>query len=258
MRSLKSRFNIMLVGPKNIGKSTFINTMVESEIAVNTDDLNTYELDINCEGVDKTVVMSESPGLNQIDNTERVTALVNYIKQQFDLYLQEETKISRNTDYKDSRIHCLLYFIKPVVNGLNPCDIEILNKLTKYTNVILVVGKSDALSACELQECKRNVKKQIDENKLPIFNFEIYGHQILMNSENLVENIPFSVIGSHTKTRQYTHKTINIEDKGVCDIMLLREVLLGNYVDFLIDYTAKVLYERYRTEVLNQILDNEV
>lgn len=253
MQSRKKRYNIMLVGPKGIGKSTFLDTLMEKKITVDNDDLNAYEIEINSEGVNKTFNFLETPGFDLINNSEHITSLIYYLKQQYDLYLQEESKIIRDISYNDSRVHCLLYFIKPIVQGLKPYDIQILEQLTKYTNVIIFIAKSDAFRRGEMLECKRNVNKQLEELKIPVFNFEIFGKSYFSNRQKIGEYPPFALVANYMKKRQYNTFSISIEDTSFSDYVLIKEMLFGNHVDCFVDYTSHVLYEKYRSETLNAL-----
>ena len=41
------------------------------------------------------------------------TPIVDYVNEQFELYLAEEVSIQRKRYIPDTRIHCCLYFIQP-------------------------------------------------------------------------------------------------------------------------------------------------
>ena len=60
-----------------------------------------------------TIVSTQGYG-DQIDKSDSIKPILDYIDAQFEGYLQEELKIKRDlVAYHDSRIHACLYFISP-------------------------------------------------------------------------------------------------------------------------------------------------
>ena len=60
-----------------------------------------------------TIVSTQGYG-DQIDKSDSIKPILDYIDAQFEGYLQEELKIKRDlVEYHDSRIHACLYFISP-------------------------------------------------------------------------------------------------------------------------------------------------
>ena len=113
-------FNILCIGETGIGKST----LMESLFKENFEDQpithrlknvsvshKTYNLQEGNVRMKLTIVNTEGFG-DQINKEQSNTAIVDYIDQQFERYLQEELKIRRDLiNYHDTRIHACLYFL---------------------------------------------------------------------------------------------------------------------------------------------------
>ncbi|KCZ76890.1 hypothetical protein H311_02104, partial [Anncaliia algerae PRA109] len=264
LRFQNNGLTLMVAGSVNLGKSTFLNCLFDQEIAPNNQEsnysMNIYDLNYDAEGIRKKISVIDTPSFGVLLNDEKTHLnIINYIKQQFDIFLTEESKIRRNPRFEDTRVHCLIYFISPSIYGLKDNDISFLKKVNKLVNIIPVVGKSDALTLEELHLLRNKVKNQFEENEIEIYDFErdFLDRNLVMNS-NLNESIPFSIInydiGSRgDKTRTNYYATINVEDSKNCDFRLIKEIILSNYVDHLIDRTANKLYEEYRAEVLSNL-----
>ena len=60
-----------------------------------------------------TLVSTKGYG-DQIDKSNSIKPLLDYIDEQFESYLQEELKIKRDlVNFHDTRVHVCLYFISP-------------------------------------------------------------------------------------------------------------------------------------------------
>ena len=100
--------------------------------------------------------------------------IVEYIDNQFEIYLQEELKIKRNlVETHDTRIHVCLYFISPtghswvyarifhnnstMICRLKSLDLVCMKELDKKVNIIPIIAKADTISRQELQQFKKKV-----------------------------------------------------------------------------------------------------
>ena len=67
-------------------------------------------------GVKLSLTVIDTPGFGEaVDNTECWTPILDYIEDQFDAYLEAETRVER-FDITDNRVHACLYFIAPTGN----------------------------------------------------------------------------------------------------------------------------------------------
>ena len=115
----------------------------------------------------------DTPGFGENLNNELCfVEIENYLKQQFDLVLAEETRIKRNPRFVDTRVHVMLYFITPTGHGLREIDIQCMKRLSKYVNIIPVIGKADSFTPNELQYFKQQIRIDIQKFNVPTFQFD--------------------------------------------------------------------------------------
>lgn len=217
----------------------------------------------------------DTPGFgDNINNEVCFDEIINYLKQQFDLVLAEETKFKRNPKFKDTRVHVCLYFIVPTGHGLRELDVEIIKKLSKYVNIIPIIGRADSFTKDELALFKANILQDIEKFNVPTFKFtydeeenveeELDEDEERFVSENrYLESIqPFAVIsaedefeidGKLIRGRQYPWGYIDITNPEHSDFNLLKDVLLNTHLQDLKDLTHDYLYENYRTEKLKAV-----
>ncbi|KAM0675515.1 Cell division control protein 11 [Gurleya vavrai] len=257
MRRRKSSFTFMVAGRKQIGKSTFINTLLNRNITNKpSSDINMYMLDIECEGVSKRITAIDTPGLGATFNDKNIISVItNFIKMQYDKYLAEETKVRRDPKFEDTRIHCLIYFLTPHVRGMKESDIVFLKEVCMLVNIIPVIGKADCLSEAERLQMKQNIKKQLKENQICIFDFK--GYEMYGNKEELEEKVPFTLICDEERERNYKWGKAETDNAEHCDFVILREVMLSSHCESLVDNTDCEIYENYRTNVLSAMLPQE-
>lgn len=332
------KFTIMCVGQSGVGKSTFVNSLLDSKILphkyepvgttdeepkiasfTTIDDSSTvnaaiFQRDFNPTLADQEpgIAITESeieilnkgdysriflnvidtPGFgDNINNEVCFDEIINYLKQQFDLVLAEETKFRRNPKFKDTRVHVCLYFIAPTGHGLRELDVEIIKKLSKYVNIIPVIGRADSFTKQELQDFKANILHDIEKFNVPVFQFtyddddddeaaeddengdgaEIGrgGRQYDSDEERAtaenkyLQSIqPFAIISSEDefqvdgkliRGREYPWGFIDISNPEHSDFQLLKTVLLNTHLQDLKDLTHDYLYENYRTEKLRAV-----
>ncbi len=86
-------------------------------------EMQTYDLEEG--GVRLKLMLVNSTGFgDQIDRTHCADNIIQYIDQQYDRYLQEELKTTRNlSTIHDTRIHACLYLLAPTGHGLKSLDL---------------------------------------------------------------------------------------------------------------------------------------
>lgn len=82
---------------------------------------------------------------------------MDYIKEQFDHHLEEETRIKRNPKFQDTRLHVLIYFVAPSGKGLKEIDIQFMKKVGNFVNIIPVISKADGFTTAEMESFKSKV-----------------------------------------------------------------------------------------------------
>ncbi|KAG7660412.1 uncharacterized protein J8A68_006068 [[Candida] subhashii] len=219
----------------------------------------------------------DTPGFGENLNNELCfIEIENYLKQQFDLVLAEETRIKRNPRFIDTRVHVMLYFITPTGHGLREIDIQCMKRLSKYVNIIPVIGKADSFTESELAYFKKQIRIDIEKFNVPTFQFDSYLNEydededfdLIEESKFLANLQPFAIITSEEsfeindpttgqsktiRARQYPWGLVDINDTKYSDFSILKSVILGSHLQDLKDLTHDFLYETYRTERLTKV-----
>lgn len=258
-----ARFTIMGVGAKGAGKSTFFNNLVSRPIIKTKKqaEIDLYILNLDGLGTFQNIVFIDTPGFGSILNDEYIqNSIVDYIKEQLDLFIDEEAKIKRNTKYEDTRVHCLLYFISATGTALKHKDINFLKKITGLVNIVLVITKADALTEEESNKMAKTIAEQINANGITLFNFqhEDYVH-LADKNEKIIEKMPFKVICAEdfsdpVKVRKHPCKNIEVDEEAFSSLSILREILFGSHFEMFIETTANEIYEQYRSNALESAM----
>ncbi|KAG6868326.1 hypothetical protein C0993_004935 [Termitomyces sp. T159_Od127] len=224
------QFTVMVVGTSGTGRTTFVNTLCESEvlshkISDNPDTAHVEEgirikpvnvgrhlfhftvpflnvmSELDEDGVRIALTIVDTPGFgDNIDNEFAFQEIVGYLERQYDDILAEESRIKRNPRFRDNRVHALLYFIPPTGHALREMDIELMRRLSPRVNVIPVIGKADSLTPSELRGFKKRVMEDIEHYDIPVYNFpydvEEDDEETIQDNSELRALLPFAIIGS--------------------------------------------------------------
>lgn len=232
---------------------------------------------IDDDGIRMQLNIIDTPGFGENLNNEMCyLEIENFLKQQFDLVLAEETRIKRNPRFVDTRVHCLLYFITPTGHGLRDLDISTMKRLAKYVNIIPVIGRADSFTLEEIQHFKQQIKIDIERFNVPVFQFDNFvseydeaeDYDLIQECKFLTRLQPFAIIASEqdfeikdtntgetkvVKARQYPWGLVDVNNPKYSDFPILKSVLLGSHLQDLKDLTHDFLYETYRTERLTGV-----
>ena len=161
-------FSLMVVGASGLGKSTLVNSLFLSDIygreSEGTDCVSEQTLQVETHhslleenGVKLSLTVVDTPGFGEnVDNSECWEPIVEYIDEQFDNYLEGETRVER-VEVVDTRVHACLYFIAPTGHGLKPLDVEVMRRIHDKVNIIPVIGKADSCTKREINLFKNKV-----------------------------------------------------------------------------------------------------
>jgi len=267
-------FSLMVVGESGLGKSTLVNSMFLADIygtkegEEDKEDRQTLQVETHhCEleenGVKLALTVIDTPGYGDaVDNTNCWSPILEYIEDQFDDFLEAETRVTR-VEVPDTRVHACLYFIAPTGHGLKPLDVEFMRRIHKMVNIIPVIGKSDCCTKKEIGQFKAKILRQLDQHQIEIYNFP--PSELDPEGEWMRGRLPFAVVGSNTllvdpatgveyRGREYPWGIVNIEDQDHCDFMPLRNLVLAHHMQDLKDVTHSRHYESFRCSKLQEMM----
>jgi len=273
------QFNVMVVGQTGLGKSTLINTIFASHLI---DSKGRFEADepvrqtteihpvshvITENGVRLRLNIVDTPGFGDLVNNENCwDPIIKYIKDQHSAYLRKELTATRERYIQDTRIHCCLFFINPSGHSLRPIDIVVMKKLSEVVNVVPVIAKADSLMMDEREAFKEKIRAEFDYQNIRLYPFDSEEHdeeEVELN-DNIKAMVPFAVVGSdrnvviegkQVRGRKNRWGVINVEDERHCEFVYLRNFLLRTHLQDLIETTAQIHYEAFRSKQLLALKD---
>jgi len=268
------QFNVILVGQTGLGKSTLINTifashLVESKGRLAADEPVRQTTEIQAvshviveNGVKLRLNIVDTPGYgDQINNEGCWDPIIRYIKDQHSNYLRKELTAIRDRFIQDTRIHCCLYFVNPTGHGLRPVDVIVMKKLSEVVNVVPVIAKADSLTTEERLRFKAKIREELVYHNIRLYPFdtdEDDQEEVQLNA-TIRDIIPFAVVGSENNViidgrsvrgRKNRWGVVNVEDPNHCEFMHLRNFLTRSHLQDLIETTAQIHYEAFRSKQL--------
>lgn len=274
------QFNIMCVGRLGLGKLTLVNTLFSLKLAESNGRKlceapieKTTEIKVSSHvlvenNVKLHINVIDTPGFaDQINNEKCWEPLVKYIKEQHSQYLRKELTATRERFIPDTRVHCILYFILPNIKKLLPLDVTALKKLSEIANVVPVIAKLDSLTLEERAEFKKLLQHEFMKHQFNIYPYDLedlYDEERQLNAD-ITSLIPFAIAGSEkeiningelVRGRKTRWGAINIEDVSQCEFVFLRDFLTRTHLQDLIETTALVHYETFRSKQLIALKEN--
>jgi septin 3/9/12 len=268
------QFNVIVVGQTGLGKSTLINTIfashlidskgrfVADEPVRQTTEIQAVSHLIVENGVKLRLNIVDTPGYgDQINNENCWDPIVKYIKDQHSAYLRKELTAMRDRYIQDTRIHCCLYLINPTGHSLRPIDVIVMKKLSEVVNVVPVIAKSDSLSLDEREIFKSKIREETAYHNIRLYPFdtdENDDEEVQLN-QTIRNIIPFAAVGSESNViidgksvrgRKNRWGVVNVEDENHCEFMHLRNFLTRTHLQDLIETTAQIHYEAFRSKQL--------
>jgi len=268
------QFNVIVVGQTGLGKSTLINTIFASHLIDSkgrleadepvrqTTDIHPVSHMISENGVRLRLNIVDTPGYGDLINNEGCwDPIIKYIKDQHSAYLRKELTAMRDRYIIDTRIHCCLFFINPTGHSLRPIDIIVMKKLSEVVNVVPVIAKSDALTPEERDAFKSRIRAELVHHNIRLYPFDTdeNDEEELAQNDNIRSMIPFAVVGSErnviidgkpVRGRKNRWGVVNVEDERHCEFVYLRDFLLRTHLQDLIETTAQIHYEAFRSKQL--------
>ncbi|GAC75196.1 septin CDC10 and related P-loop GTPases [Moesziomyces antarcticus T-34] len=268
------QFNVMVVGQTGLGKSTLINTLFAAhlidtkgrfaadEVVSQTTEIHPVSHVIVENGVKLRLNIVDTPGYgDQVNNENCWDPIVKYIKDQHSAYLRKELTAMRDRYIVDTRIHCCLFFINPTGHGLRPIDVTVMKKLSDVVNVVPVIAKSDSLTMDERDLFKERIRAEMQYNNIRTYPFDNEEYEVEEQELNdRIRNlIPFAIVGSEStvvvdgkqvRGRKNRYGVVNVENESHCEFVHLRNFLTRTHLQDLIETTAQIHYEAFRSKQL--------
>jgi septin 3/9/12 len=273
------QFNVIVVGQTGLGKSTLINTIFASHLIDSkgrlehdepvrqTTEIQTVSHVIVENGVKLRLNIVDTPGYgDQINNEGCWDPIIKYIKDQHSAYLRKELTAMRDRYIQDTRIHCCLFFINPTGHSLRPIDIIVMKKLSEVVNVVPVIAKADSLTLDERETFKQRMRDELQYHNIRLYPFDTdeNDEEEVQLNETIRSIIPFAVVGSErnvlidgkpVRGRKNRWGVINVEDETHCEFVHLRNFLTRTHLQDLIETTAQIHYEAFRSKQLLALKD---
>ncbi|KAG8955492.1 cell division control protein [Tulasnella sp. 419] len=273
------QFNVMVVGQTGLGKSTLINTIFASHLIDSkgrfehdepvrqTTEIQTVSHVIVENGVKLRLNIVDTPGYgDQINNEGCWDTIIKYIKDQHSAYLRKELTAMRDKYIQDTRIHCALFFINPTGHSLRPIDVIVMKKLSEVVNVVPIIAKADSLTLEEREAFKTRIRAELQYHSIRLYPFDTdeYDEEELKLNDTIRSTIPFAIVGSErnviidgksVRGRKNRWGVINVEDETHCEFVHLRNFLTRTHLQDLIETTAQIHYEAFRSKQLLALKD---
>lgn len=148
-------------------------------------------------------------------------------------------------------------------------DLDIIKRLQRKVNIVLVIGKADCLTKSEVRNLKEHILHDLEENHIQLYQFpecdSDEDEDFKQQDRELKASIPFAVVGSNTiidiagkkvRGRQYPWGVVNVEDPEHSDFIKLRTFIISTHMQDLKDTTQDVHYENFRAQCISQISQN--
>ncbi|ORY84490.1 septin [Protomyces lactucae-debilis] len=272
------QFTMMLVGESGLGKSTMVNTLLNSATYGPKDYLIGQEKPektvatksktavVQEDGVSLELTVVDTPGFGDfINNEDSWKPILDRIEKGYDAFLEAENGANRR-EIKDERVHACIFFVDPTGHSLKPLEIEFMRRLHHRVNLIPVIAKADTLTEEEIATTKARILADIAHHKIRIFQaprYELDDDETTAENNEIMGKIPFAIVGSNSfvqnahgqqvRGRQYPWGVIEVDNEEHCDFSKLRQMLIKTHMEELKDTSSESLYENYRTEKLLQM-----
>ncbi|KAF9182396.1 Septin-6 [Haplosporangium sp. Z 767] len=260
--------NLMVVGESGLGKTTFMNTLFNTDLreeilprnpqTTQTVKVQPSYYELVEDGVVLNLCVVDTPGFgDELNREHNLTPIMEYIDKQYEEYMAAERYPGFRKAIPDTRIHAVLYFIAPTGHGLKELDAKALKTLSKKVNVIPIIAKADTMTVEEKQSFKSILLRDLEDHSIKTFPSS-YAEDV-DGAEELLQYIPFSVIGSDSFTivgdkkvrcRTYRWGVVEVENAEHSDFVYLRELLMSTCLHDLVETTHNVHYHRHRGDAL--------
>lgn len=194
-------FNVLVVGAKNAGKTSFIdfvrtsftNSGHSSPITSKSNgSFTAHYLETEIEGERVGLTIWDSQGLERNIVDLQLKEMNTFIESKFEETFAEEQKVQRSPGVRDTHIHCVFLVLDPLrldmnlraekqahythtnafalghsTAGLdNELDLQVMKAFSGKTTVIPIISKADTLTTAHMSYLKKNVWDAVQQHKL--------------------------------------------------------------------------------------------
>lgn len=254
----KVNVNVFLFGESGLGKTGIINHVLGQPLLQDSQSQNSegsVEIRIRRQEVEESgsralLSVLDLPNFGpRHGKKEAGQAALAYLEDQFELNLREESQHRRSKDHQgnDNRVHTLLYFHNPTAHKLSSLDVELIGKMSKLANVIIVIAKGDTLLRHEYLRIKNNIRDQLHHVKLFNANPEVPVEPfIAVSGADLLATAP---------ARNYLWGSLKIapsSSPASLSINILTSLLFKDFLpDLILNTQAK--YEAWKAEMIKRL-----
>ena len=169
-------------------------------------------------------------------------------------------------------------------------DLEMMRRLHKKVNIVIVITKADTLTQSEVKRLKANILRDVEANSIQLYKFpecdSDEDDDFKRQDTEMKQSIPFAVVGSNTifevggkkfRGRQYPWGVVDgetlkillsiyptnlcfllwtVENPLHSDFIKLRTMLISTHMQDLNDTTQDVHYENFRAQCIAQMAQN--
>lgn len=192
-------FNVLVIGAKNSGKTSFISflrhslaipsakpsTEPSSTVNATKSSFTSHYLETDMDGERVGLTLWDSAGLEKNIVDLQLREMAAFVESKFEETFVEEQKVMRSPGVKDTHIHCVFLVLDPIrldatvlasqsgtttlasVTGLDDdLDLQVMRSLWGKTTVIPVISKADTLTIGHMSFLKRAVWQSIRTAKM--------------------------------------------------------------------------------------------
>lgn len=249
-------FNIMVVGSHGLGKTTFLNQFLGSDVLrmepFDAKDNPYWHMEGVCNIQTSYVEVHEGNFLTRmnitevdgvgdnVDNTNCFEPIVSILEKNFEDY-HAKFRHSTRSLIDDKRIHLCLYFLEPI-GLIKVPDLEVLSRISKLCTLIPVVAKADLLRTDQAMSIKSAFREILEVSSIPVFD-----------DKESTSEAPFLVF-SHERDGCVC-QGIAMHSHQMNEFQILKRLILERSVVSLIKETEN-FYDNYRiTRMLLQTED---
>lgn len=243
----KFPLTIVVLGPPGSGKTSLVSSLVGRKvntpnISANTKGPKLTNHPVECTHPDFSATLIDVHNFAvQPDISPDIDAIERDLETRMDDVLAEQNRIRRNPRFKDTRVHAIVYLVEPG-HALKERDVEIMERLSRLTNIVPVLSRADSMTPDELAVARKTLAADLKTYKIPVFE---------------LDNSPLYIISGTVYARDGTallktrlpYAELDASDNSISCLESLKDQLLGVYPLDLCD-SSDTLYEAHRTRRL--------